>query len=57
MSVWLVNKEYADYGKYFLEEQLKMPVEYFDFYLLHAMNNKDRVKEAENLGDFSLYRA
>lgn len=50
MPVWLV-KEYADYGKYFEEQLKKCQVEYFDFYLLHAMN-KDRVKEAENLGGF-----
>lgn len=50
MPVWLV-KEYTDYGKYFEEQLKKCQVEYFDFYLLHAMN-KDRVKEAENLGGF-----
>ena len=39
------------------EEQLKKcQVEYFDFYLLHAMN-KDRVKEAENLGGFQFVQS
>ena len=55
MPVWLV-KEYADYGKYFEEQLKKCQVEYFDFYLLHAMN-KDRVKEAENLGGFQFLQS
>ena len=55
MPVWLV-KEYADYGKYFEEQLKKCQVEYFDFYLLHAMN-KDRVKEAENLGGFQFVQS
>ena len=55
MPVWLV-KEYTDYGKYFEEQLKKCQVEYFDFYLLHAMN-KDRVKEAENLGGFQFVQS
>ena len=55
MPVWLV-KEYADYGKYFEEQLKKCQVEYFDFYLLHAMS-KDRVKEAENLGGFQFVQS
>ena len=55
MPVWLV-KEYADYGKYFEEQLKKCQVESFDFYLLHAMN-KDRVKEAENLGGFQFVQS
>lgn len=50
MPVWLV-KEYADYGKLFEEQLERCGVDYFDFYLLHAMN-KDRVAEAEEIGGF-----
>jgi len=48
--MWLA-KEYADYGKLFEEQLERCGVEYFDFYLLHAMS-KDRVDEAEKLGAF-----
>lgn len=50
MPMWLV-KEYADYGKRFEEQLERCGVEYFDFYLLHAMN-KERLKEAEKIGAF-----
>ena len=50
MPVWNV-KEYADYEKLFNEQLERCGVEYFDFYLLHAMG-KDRVAEAEKLGGF-----
>ena len=50
MPMWLA-KEYADYGKLFEEQLERCGVEYFDFYLLHAMS-KDRVDEAEKLGAF-----
>lgn len=51
MPVWLV-KETADYEKLFEIQRQRCGVEYFDFYLLHAMN-KDRVKEAEEKGGFA----
>lgn len=50
MPVWCV-KEYADYGKIFATQLERCGVEYFDFYLLHAMG-KDRVEETEKLGGF-----
>ncbi len=50
MPMWLV-KEYADYGKLFEEQLERCGVEYFDFYLLHAMN-KERIDEAEKIGAF-----
>ena len=50
MPVWNV-KEYADYEKLFNEQLERCGVEYFDFYLLHAMG-KDRVAEAEKFGGF-----
>jgi len=48
-------KEEGDAEKYFNEQLEKCQTEYFDFYLLHAMN-KDRVKIMEefNLYDFLL---
>lgn len=51
MPVWLV-KETADYEKLFETQRQRCGVEYFDFYLLHAMN-EDRVKEAEEKGGFA----
>lgn len=50
MPMWLA-KEYKDYGKIFEEQLTRCGVEYFDFYLLHAMN-KERVADAEKLGAF-----
>ena len=50
MPVWNV-KEYADYEKIFNEQLERCGVEYFDFYLLHAMN-KARVAETEELGGY-----
>lgn len=50
MPMWLV-KEYADYGRLFEEQLERCGVDYFDFYLLHAMD-KERVEEAEKLGAF-----
>ena len=50
MPMWLA-KEYADYGKIFKEQLERCGVEYFDFYLLHAMG-KDRNAEAEQLGAY-----
>lgn len=51
MPVWLV-KETADYERLFEVQRKRCGVEYFDFYLLHAMN-KDRVREAEEKGGFA----
>ena len=50
MPVWLV-KEYADFEKYFQMQLERCGVEYFDFYLLHAMS-KERMKEMEERGAF-----
>lgn len=50
MPVWNV-KEYADYERLFNEQLERCGVEYFDFYLLHAMN-KERVAETEKLGGY-----
>ena len=50
MPVWNV-KEYADYERLFNEQLERCGVEYFDFYLLHAMN-KARVEETEKLGGY-----
>lgn len=51
MPVWLV-KETADYERLFETQRKRCGVEYFDFYLLHAMN-QDRVKETEEKGGFA----
>lgn len=50
MPVWLV-KEYADYGRLFDEQLERCGVEYFDFYLLHALDKEDADKTDE-LGGF-----
>lgn len=50
MPVWLV-KENADYAKLFQIQLDRCGVEYFDFYLLHALG-KDRVAEVEKTGGF-----
>ncbi len=50
MPVWFV-KENADFSKIFNTQLERCGVEYFDFYLLHAMN-KDRIKEVEEKGGF-----
>ncbi len=54
MPIYNIKKE-GDAEKYFNEQLEKCQTEYFDFYLLHAMN-KDRVKIMEefNLYDFLL---
>ena len=51
MPVWLV-KEYADYEKLFNEQLERCGVEYFDFYLLHALDDEEYQKTDE-LGGFS----
>lgn len=51
MPVWLV-KEYADYEKLFNEQLERCGVEYFDFYLLHALDDEEAEK-TEALGGFS----
>lgn len=50
MPMWNA-KEYADYERIFAEQLERCGVEYFDFYLLHALF-KDRADEAEKLGAF-----
>lgn len=51
MPVWLV-KENADYEKLFAKQLERCGVEYFDFYLLHAMD-RARVRETEEKGGFA----
>lgn len=50
MPVWLA-KETADYQKLFDTQLARCGVEYFDFYLLHAMN-RARAAETEAMGGF-----
>lgn len=50
MPMWLA-KETADYDKIFAEQLERCGVEYFDFYLLHALYG-ERYEEAEKLGAF-----
>lgn len=51
MPLWLA-KEYADYQKIFDTQLERCGVEYFDFYLLHAMNH-ERFVETEEMGGFA----
>lgn len=51
MPVWLV-KESGDYRKIFDTQLSRCGVEYFDFYLLHAMN-RTRAAETEEKGGFA----
>lgn len=51
MPLWL-PKEFDDYQKVFETQLARCGVEYFDFYLLHAMN-KERFDNTEALGGFS----
>lgn len=51
MPLWAV-KENADYQKIFDVQLERCGVEYFDFYLLHAMSN-DRLAETEKKGGFA----
>lgn len=51
MPLWL-PKEYDDYRKTFETQLARCGVEYFDFYLLHAVN-KERFDNTEALGGFS----
>lgn len=50
MPLWF-TKEYADYQKILDIQMERCGVDYFDFYLLHAMN-KERLEETEKLGGF-----
>ncbi len=50
MPVWMA-KEYSDYEKYFNVQLERCGVEYFDFYLLHALG-ADRIKELDEIGGF-----
>ena len=54
MPMWLA-KETADYEKIFETQLERCGVDYFDFYLLHALY-KDRVTEAEKMGAFEFIR-
>ena len=51
MPLWLA-KEYADYQKIFDTQLERCGVEYFDFYLLHAMSH-ERFVETEEMGGFA----
>jgi len=50
MPMWAV-KEYADYERIFAEQLERCGVEYFDFYLLHALYG-ERYEEGVKLGAF-----
>lgn len=50
MPMWLA-KESSDYEKLFAEQLERCGVEYFDFYLLHALYG-ERYEEAQKLGAF-----
>ena len=50
MPVWLV-KEYADYESLFNEQLERCGVEYFDFYLLHALD-KEEADKTDEIGGF-----
>ncbi len=50
MPIWLIEKE-EDCQKHFDIQLERCGVEYFDFYLLHALN-KDRVADVEKKGVF-----
>lgn len=39
LPAWLIERT-EDFEKYFREQQQKLQTEYFDFYLLHALNRK-----------------
>lgn len=48
MPIWEV-KEPSDFEKIFTTQLERCGVEYFDFYLLHAMN-QDRIKQIQDMG-------
>lgn len=54
MPVWLIKNE-EDYERIFQTQLERCGVEYFDFYLLHAMN-RERAKETEERGGFDFVR-
>lgn len=54
MPVWLV-KETADFERIFATQQERCGVEYFDFYLLHALN-AERIAELEQNGGFDFLK-
>lgn len=54
MPLWLA-KEPEDYRKIFDTQLKRCGVDYFDFYLLHAMN-KSSFAETENMGGFDFVR-
>ncbi len=51
MPMWLVKEE-SDYAKLFAEQLERCGVEYFDFYLLHALG-KERADQADQTGGFA----
>ena len=55
MPLWFV-KENADYQKVFDIQLERCGVDYFDFYLLHAMN-KDSAAKTEELGGFEFIQS
>lgn len=50
MPVWMVE-EYADFEKYLKIQLERCGVDYFDFYLLHALD-QERIDKMERLGGF-----
>lgn len=54
MPVWLA-KETADYAKIFETQLSRCGVDYFDFYLLHAMN-QERLADVEEKGGFEFVK-
>lgn len=54
MPLWFA-RETADYQKIFDIQLERLGVDYFDFYLLHAMN-KERLTETEEKGGFEFVK-
>lgn len=50
MPVWFI-KTYEDFAKYFQIQLERCGVEYFDFYLLHALG-RDKIKAMDEIGGF-----
>jgi predicted aldo/keto reductase-like oxidoreductase len=54
MPVWIV-KENADYQKIFNEQLARCGVDYFDYYMLHALDT-ERYPQTEKLGGFEFIK-